>query len=320
MTIPQRLADDGALALIRGLARLVFALLGYGYLNTQLQDVDGNGLMLALVFLLAYLGVHVVLLWRGRWVAELGGLALDLLAVTVVVILDPANTPPTLLLFMVVTLSAGLLRGLGRFIISCAASLVIVGGLFAMGRFSPDSSTPVLFLLVLMAAMGAYVAMLLYRSAVLVRRAREATWRDRDTGMVSRDAMIATSGWLLPLHDRLGASLTLVALSPAHPGGMQSLADNLARRLRRSDVAARYTDDSIAVCLPCTTQTAAENLLSDLRQQGNLFNAAVLSVTHADHALDKLLTDLHGHLQRAEEDDNQWLVHAPAPSPERGRT
>ncbi|MDF1820088.1 MAG: GGDEF domain-containing protein [Alcanivoracaceae bacterium] len=318
MTIPQRLVDDGALALIRGFARLVFALLGYGYLSVQLGSTTGNGLMLALVFLLAYLVVHVVLLWRGRWIAEMGGLGLDLLAVTVLVILDPAATPPTLLLFTVVTLSAGLLRGLGRFMLSCAASLAIVGGLFAMGKFSPESSSAVLFLLILMAAMAIYSGMLMYRASVLVRRAREATWRDPETGLVSREAMVATSGWLLPLHDRLGASLTLVALSPAHPGGLQSLTDNLARRLRRSDVAARYHDDTIAVCLPCTTQTAAENLLTDLRQQGNQFNAAILSVGNAEHALDRLLGQLYSHLQRAEEDDNQWLVHAPVPTSERG--
>jgi GGDEF domain-containing protein len=163
----------------------------------------------------------------------------------------------------------------------------------------------------IMLACALYAGILLYRNQAHERLAHEATWRDPQTGLISHQALISTAGWLLPLHDRLASPLTLVLV---HTGAKQSLSDmaeSLSQRLRRSDVAARYGEQTLALMLPCTTVTAAENLLTDLRQNDGDFCAVLSAVTSSSHSLEAVLQHLQQQLQRANESGGHWLVHAP---------
>lgn len=312
MTVPTLLASHTGMNLVRGLGRLVFGLLVFGYLTIQLGDGDDLWRMVPAVLLVAFVLLHALSAWRGGLFAEAGGIALDLLAVSIAVLLDPAPIAPTYFLFLVVILGGGLLQGPTRFLLLSALSAAIVSLLFLLK--TNEHSASQLFLLTVMAATVVWFGLLLYRAGVTVRQAQDAAWRDPETGLISREAMVASAGWMMPLHDRLGASMTVAVLQPAHPGALCSLSDNLARRLRRSDLAARYDNDSIAVVLPCTTQTAAENLLTDLRQAGNRFQVAVLNISDAERSLEMLLAHLQTQLARATDEDAHWLVHAAPPA------
>ena len=313
MSIPAKFVSQAGLNLVRAMARLVFAIVVFAYLYSQLNDVSSSMRLMPAILLGGYLLMHALVAWRGGWLSELAGMALDLGTVTLAVLLDPADVPPTLLLFLVVIMGGGLLKGEGRFLALTGSSIILVAGLLATGAVGGEAQhIELLFTLTVLASAVLYLGILIYRARLQRRQLREATWRDPETGLVSRDAMIATAGWLLPLHDRIASTVTLVLLQPTHPGALGSLADHLARRLRRSDVAARYDLDLIALALPCTSLTAAENLLSDLREEGHRFTTAVLAVTDGEQSLERRFGHLEHHLARASEDDSQWLVHAPA--------
>ena len=105
----------------------------------------------------------------------------------------------------------------------------------------------------------------------------------------------------------------MVLISPAQAGTLTQLADNLAQRLRKSDIAARY-EDVIALLLPCTTLTAAENLLSDVRESTQPFYASITTLTNDQHGLEETLVRLEHHLGRAVGNAEHWLAHAPVQS------
>lgn len=309
MRFSDRLATDNALTLVRSLARLVFSSLTFVYLYQGGLDA---GSWLAVLVLAGYIVLHAMLVWRGGLPAEIGGVALDVSAIALSVWLDPSPMPPTLLLFLVLILSGGLLHGPMRFNVLLALSAAAVALLISLGerRLGADISA-MWFAGTIMLACALYAGILLYRNQAHARLAREATWRDPQTGLISHQALLSTAGWLVPLHDRLAAPLTLV-LVQASDKGLPVLAERLSQRLRRSDVAARYGDDILALILPCTTVTAAENLLTDLRQNSDPFRAAVSAVNGSDRSLEIILQHLEQHLQRAD-NEHHWMVHAPGP-------
>lgn len=307
MRFSDRLATDNALTLVRSSARLVFALITFTYLYHGGIDV---GSWLALVMLGAYVVLHGALVWRGGIVAEVGGVTLDILAIAASVWLDPSPMPPTLMLFLVLILSGGLLHGPMRFNLLLGLSALAVAALISLGERRIGADVPAMwFAGTIMLACALYAGILLYRNQAHERLALEATWRDPQTGLISHQALISTAGWLLPLHDRMAAHLTLVLVETGATQNLATLAERLSQRLRRSDVAARYNEQALALMLPCTTVTAAENLLSDLRQQGTEFRAALVAVSSSDQSLEAALHHLQQHLQRAN-DSNHWMVHA----------
>jgi hypothetical protein len=309
MQFSDRLATDNALTLVRSAARLIFGALTFTYL---FYSDTSFGLWMAVPVLAAYIGLHGVLVWRGGTLAEVAGVIVDVLAIAIAVWMDPSPMPPTLMLFLVMILSGGLLHGPGRFNLLLAASAVAVAVLISFGerRVGADI-TAMWFAGTIMLACALYAGILLYRNQAHGRLAREATWRDPQTGLISHQALLSTAGWLLPLHDRMAAHLTLVLIKTAPNQNMVPLAEKISSRLRRSDVAARFNETTLAVMLPCTTVTAAENLLSDLRQQGTEFRAALVGVSSSDHSLESVLQHLDQHIQRASNESGHWMVHAP---------
>lgn len=307
MQFSDRLATDNALTLVRSSARLVFGALTFLYLYQH--PASSLGGLLVLMVVAGFFTLHGLLVWRGGWLAEFGGLLVDLLAVAAAVWLDPASMPPTLLLFLVILLSGGLLHGPARFNLLLALSALTLLLLIGLGERRLDGdSTAMLFAMTIMLACALYAGVLLYRNQAHERLAREAAWRDPETGLISHQALISTAGWLLPLHDRMALSVTL-ALVRSDPQRLPDTAEALARRLRRSDVAARYDDTTLAVILPCTTQTAAENLFGDLRQDHEDFRVALITLSDSEQSLEATLHHLKQQLTRAH--GSHWLVHAP---------
>ncbi|PKM22326.1 MAG: GGDEF domain-containing protein [Gammaproteobacteria bacterium HGW-Gammaproteobacteria-14] len=311
MRFSDRLATDNALALVRSSARLVFAVLTFLYLRQYQEGISGTTVV-ALVVLLGYLAAQGALLWRGGMLAEFGGMSLDIVAIALAVWLDPSSMPPTLLLFLVLVLSGGLLHGPKRFNLLLALTAIALTVILSISEQKLSLDIPaVWFALTIMTACAVYAGVLLQRNHAHARLAREAAWQDPQTGFISHQALLSTASWLLPLHDRMASPLTLALLSPGANVNLPTLAEHLSRRLRRSDVAARFDGETLALMLPCTTVTAAENLLTDLHQQGNDFRAAIIGVQDSDSSLDANLRHLEHHLQRAGESSGHWLVHAP---------
>lgn len=312
MKFVDHIASERGLVIVRLLARVLFAVLVWLYflfLPDAALGMTGHGLFAG------YLILQALLVWKRLPLQETLALALDAAGILFVLATDPATPSPTLVLFLVSLVSAGLLRGLNRFILVLIAYAALVFLLFAT-RYEPGrpvADTPTLFLLALVALAALYTGLLLFRAGIVARRAREATWRDPETGLVSRDALVATGGWLLPLHDRLASDLTIALVSPANRDTLGALADHLSARLRRSDIAARYEDGVLALLLPCTSLTAAEELLGNLRRDSVPFYAAVMTLSNDQHGLDGLLLGLRQHLSRAWGNSEHWLAHATAP-------
>jgi hypothetical protein len=162
MRFSDRLATDNALTLVRSSARLVFAVITFLYLYQGGVDV---GSLLSLLMLGGYISLHGMLVWRGGLIAEAGGVVLDLLAIALAVWLDPSQMPPTLLLFLVLTLSGGLLHGPMRFNVLLALSALMIAALMNLGerRFDTDISA-IWFAGTIMLACALYAGILLYRN------------------------------------------------------------------------------------------------------------------------------------------------------------
>jgi hypothetical protein len=311
--LQDRIASENGLILVSTIARLLFASLVFSYFVTsaELEPLSLSGHLLFWGYLAAQIGLLAKVIPAREWLA----LILDAGAITFAVALDPSSPAPTLALYLISLMSAGLLRGLTSFFLMLCLNAALVATLLLTQQ---QAGEPVayanVFLLALVCVCAVYLGVLIYRNAVLTKKAQEATWSDPETGLISHHALVATAGWLLPLHDRLAANLTVALIQPAQAGQLSALSDLLAARLRKSDVASRYDRNVIALLLPCTTLTAAENLLGDLRNSTLPFYASIITLSNDRHGLEETLVQLEQHLGRAIGNAEHWLAHAPAPA------
>ena len=256
------------------------------------------------------MGIQLLLLiWRPVN-ADAFASALDLLTLGIVLLLDAGDPPPTMALLFIAVLSNGLLHGLKRFLIMLAGAEIVLAFVLPI-RLSYSDAASASASLLLVAALSAcmlYFGLMIWRNQHLSRAALEATWRDPDTDFISREALVSTAGWLVPLHDRISSPLTLVLVRHHE---LPLLADRVAQRIRRSDVAARYDEQHLALLLPCTATAAAEQLLNDLRTRHQGLRAAMMTLANGDAALEQALSHLQASMARTTEEDNHWLAHAP---------
>ncbi|KGD65380.1 hypothetical protein Y5S_01273 [Alcanivorax nanhaiticus] len=291
------------------LARALFALLAVFYFHNTDQFYFALPQATPCLLFFAYAGLQLALLiWRPSN-GDVFSSALDLLTLGIVMLLDAGSPPPTMALLFVAVLSNGLLHGLKRFLIMLAGAEIVLAFVLPI-RLSyastPDSSAS-LFLMAALSICMLYFGLMIWRNQVLARAALEATWRDPDTDFISREALVSTAGWLVPLHDRISSPLTLVLIQHDE---LPQLSDQVAQRIRRSDVAARYDATQLALLLPCTATAAAEQLLNDLRDRHPGMRAALMTLADGDIALEQALAHLEQTMARTTEDDSHWLAHA----------
>lgn len=265
------------------------------------------------VLLAGYVTGHVVLLLIQSKPSSLPlGAGIDLIALGILLGLDPGTPPPTLALFIVAVLSSGVLHGLKRFLITLTGAIVIL--LAALGARQLYATEPLaadtIFLLSSLAICVLYFSLLLLRNNLLAQKATEATWQDPDTGLISREALTHTAGWLLPLHDRLSNQLTVALVQTDSEDNLYKLNEIVIQRLRRSDVAARYDDKTIAVLLSCAEREIADAVLEDLYNKQPEIRVASMTLSNPDIALEAVLHRLDQTLERARKNQERWLVHA----------
>lgn len=310
MNTSSRIMSDQGVVLMQTLARALFACLAVIYFHHA--DHFFFSLPQATPWLLfaAYIGIQAALLFWRPVNGDAFASALDLLTLGIVLLLDVGDPPPTMALLFIAVLSNGLLHGIKRFLIMLGGAAVVLAFILPI-RFSQSAMHTVsanLFLVAALSACMLYFALMIWRNQALSRSALEATWRDPATDFISREALISTAGWLVPLHDRISSPLTLALV---HHEDLSLLSDRIAQRIRRSDVAARYDEEHIALLLPCTATAAAEQLLNDLRDKHPGMRAAVMTLTDAQAALEPALSHLHTAMARTQEDEGHWLAHAP---------
>lgn len=309
MSTTSRITSDQGVVLMQYLARALFALLAVFYFHNTDQFYFALPQATPWLLFFAYVGLQLALLiWRPSN-GDVFSSALDLLTLGIVMLLDAGSPPPTMALLFVAVLSNGLLHGLKRFLIMLAGAEIILAFVLPI-RLSyastPDSSAS-LFLMAALSICMLYFGLMIWRNQVLARAALEATWRDPDTDFISREALVSTAGWLVPLHDRISSPLTLVLIQHDE---LPQLSDQVAQRIRRSDVAARYDATQLALLLPCTATAAAEQLLNDLRDRHPGMRAALMTLSDGDIALEQALAHLEQTMARTTEDDSHWLAHA----------
>ncbi len=309
MSTTSRITSDQGVVLMQYLARALFALLAVFYFHNTDQFYFALPQATPWLLFFAYVGLQLALLiWRPSN-GDVFSSALDLLTLGIVMLLDAGSPPPTMALLFVAVLSNGLLHGLKRFLIMLAGAEIVLAFVLPI-RLSyastPDSSAS-LFLMAALSICMLYFGLMIWRNQVLARAALEATWRDPDTDFISREALVSTAGWLVPLHDRISSPLTLVLIQHDE---LPQLSDQVAQRIRRSDVAARYDATQLALLLPCTATAAAEQLLNDLRDRHPGMRAALMTLADGDIALEQALAHLEQTMARTTEDDSHWLAHA----------
>ncbi|MGB2248522.1 MAG: GGDEF domain-containing protein [Alcanivorax sediminis] len=309
MSTTSRITSDQGVVLMQYLARALFALLAVFYFHNTDQFYFALPQATPWLLFFTYVVVQLGLLFWRPANSDAFASAMDLLTLGVVMLLDAGSPPPTMALLFVAVLSNGLLHGLKRFLVMLAAAEVMLAIVLPV-RLSyaptPDSSAS-LFLVAALSICMLYFGLMIWRNQVLARAALEATWRDPDTDFISREALVSTAGWLVPLHDRISSPLTLVLIQH---GELPQLADQVAQRIRRSDVAARYDESQLALLLPCTATAAAEQLLHDLRDRHPGLRAALMTLADGDVALEQALTHLEQSMARTTEEDSHWLAHA----------
>ncbi|MCK0155119.1 GGDEF domain-containing protein [Alcanivorax sp. S6407] len=309
MSTTSRITSDQGVVLMQYLARTLFALLAVIYFHNTDQFYFSLPQATPWLLFFAYVGMQLgLLVWRPAN-GDAFASALDLITLGIVMLLDAGSPPPTMALLFVAVLSNGLLHGLKRFLIMLAGAEVVLAIVLPI-RLSyastPDSSAS-LFLMAALSICMLYFGLMIWRNQVLARAALEATWRDPDTDFISREALVSTAGWLVPLHDRISSPLTLVLIQH---GELPQLSDQVAQRIRRSDVAARYDETQLALLLPCTATAAAEQLLNDLRDRHPGMRAALMTLSDGDVALEQALAHLEQSMARTSEDEGHWLAHA----------
>lgn len=244
--------------------------------------------------------------------ADVLAATLDLVTLGVVLLLDGGNPPPTMALLFLAVLSHGLLHGPRRFLVMLVAAeavlVVVMPVRFGHGGELAQMSAS-LFLLAALTLCTLCFGLMIWRNQTLARTALDAAWRDPETELISREALVSTAGWLIPLHERLSSPLTLVLL---HHDDLVALADTVSRRLRHSDIVARYDRQHLALLLPCTTAASAEQVLHTLRSRQPDLRAALLTLNNGNAALEQVLHHLETAMPRTRSDDSHWLAHASA--------
>ncbi|EKF73808.1 hypothetical protein A11A3_12038 [Alcanivorax hongdengensis A-11-3] len=310
MNTSNRIASEQGVVLLQYVARVLFATLAVLYFHHTPAFFFTLPQATPWVIFVAYVVLQLLLLFWRPANADIFASALDLVTLGIVLLLDIGNPPPTMALLFIAVLSNGLLYGLKRFLIMLAAAEVVLTVVLPirLSYVTDNQASASLFLLAALTGCMLYFGLMIWRNQTLARAALEATWQDPDTGFISHQALVSTAGWLVPLHDRISSPLTLALIEHED---LALLADRVAQRIRRSDVAARYGDQQLALLLPCTATAAAEQLLNNLRDRNPGMRAALMTLNDGDAALEQALSHLEGSMARTTNEDGHWLAHAP---------
>lgn len=299
---------------IRFATRVVFTTLTLGYFLFALPQATTSvwQLSLGIIAALGYLAVHGYLHYQkprfANWCVPL----LDIAALCLVLWLDPTTPPPTLVLLFTL-LFAWRTKGAPNIAATLgllALAIIIALPLHLMNSNSQDTTRTVFALLFLLATFLSF-GTLMMQHLLIRKRLAKRQWQDPETGLITHHTLILTADWLLPLHNRLGAPLTAMLLSPLEVEDFSRLCDYLQMRLRRSDIISRFntTAPRLAVLLPDTSLADTEALLQLIRPGAPKLQAVIMAVPD-NISLELVLERLRQTQQRTPQPPKEETYHA----------
>ncbi len=198
---------------------------------------------------------------------------LDIFAVSVAVLNDPYDIPPTLIIFILVVLGNGMRYGMPFFAEGVIASFI--GGLATLGLRQMNSSLSMapgmIFLTLFSGIVLIYAYILMGRIESSRRQLEHSSATDTLTGLLNRRGLYETAERLFDRALDHGEKIVVMFADMdkfksindtyGHPAGDQLLREFgivLRESLRLHDVAARYGGDEFVLILSNTTLDEAE--------------------------------------------------------------
>lgn len=314
MKATQLLLSDYHFRHIRFATRVLFSALTLSYFLVALPQ-EGTPLWLlslGIVTAISYLAVHGYLHYRKPRLANWSVPLVDVAALCLVLWLDPITPPPTLVLLFTLLFAwrtkgaPSIAATLGLLLLA----IIIAFPLHIMSANSHNTTSAVFALLFLLMTFLSF-GTLMMQHLLIRKRLAKRQWQDPETGLITHHTLILTADWLLPLHNRLGAPLTAMLLSPLDVEDFARLCDYLQMRLRRSDVISRFNtvEPRLAVLLPDTSLADAEALLQLIRPEAPKLQAVIMAVPD-NISLELVLERLRQTQQRTPQPPKEETYHA----------
>lgn len=207
---------------------------------------------------------------------------LDIVAVSVAVLNDPYDIPPTLIVYILVVLGNGMRYGMPFFAEGLVASFI--GGLTALGIRQMNSTLNMapgmIFLTLFSGIVLIYAYILMGRIESSRRQLEHTSATDTLTGLLNRRGLYEIAGRLF---DRaLGHGEKLIVMfadmdkfktindTYGHPAGdqvLRELGTIFRESLRAHDIASRYGGDEFVVILSNTTMDEAEYVARRIQEK-----------------------------------------------------
>lgn len=312
MTANRLLLSEFHFRHIRFATRVALSLLTLSYFWWTLKQ-KGTPLWqlgLAPVLAMGYLGLHGYLHYQQPRFAHWCVPALDIAILSLVLWLDPTTPPPTLALLFTL-----LFNWQTNKTPNIAISLLLLALLIAVPlhllNASPQATTSALFALLFLLTTFLSFGVLMKQQALIRKRQAKRQWQDPETGLITHQTLILTADWLLPLHNRLGAPLTAMLLTPLEQGDFGRLCDYLQMRLRRSDIICRLSanESTLAILLPDTNLADTEALIQLIRPEAPPLQAVIMAVPD-NMSLELVIERLRQTQQRAPQPPQEDTYHA----------
>jgi diguanylate cyclase (GGDEF)-like protein len=238
-------------------------------------------------FFLSHGAINTILMWHAwrkpRSITRYRiAMWLDIVAVSVGVLNDPYDIPPTLIVYILVVLGNGMRYGMPFFAEGLIASFV--GGLSALGirqmHSTLNMAPGMIFLTLFSGIVLIYAYILMGRIESSRRQLEHTSATDTLTGLLNRRGLYEIAGRLF---DRaLGHGEKLVVMFAdmdkfksindtfGHPTGdqvLRELGTILRESLRAHDVASRYGGDEFVLILSNTTMDEAEYVARRIQEK-----------------------------------------------------
>ena len=231
-------------------------------------------------FFIAHSLINTVIMWHAwrhpRSIPRYRiALWLDILAVSVAVLNDPYDIPPSLIVYILVVLGNGMRYGMPFFSEGLIASFI--GGLAALGirqTHSTLSMAPgMIFLTLFSGIVLIYAYMLMGRIESSRRQLEHTNATDTLTGLLNRRGLYEIAERLFDRAMGHGEKIVVMFADMdkfknindtfGHPAGdqvLRELGTILRESLRAHDIAARYGGDEFVLMLSNTTMDEAEHV------------------------------------------------------------
>ncbi len=273
---------------VQFLVRYLFAALGLFYFNVA-PGPNGEWLGLPTInaLFLIHAAVNTVNLWdaRRRPYAPLRyrfAMWLDIVMITMTVLNDPYEIPPSLVVYIMVVLGNGMRYGMrlfGEALVGSFAGAMVALTLRYVGGW--EALTPgVLFLNLFGAIILVYAYILMSRIERSRRSLEEHSRRDPLTGLMNRAAFLEEAAALFREAERRGRPLVLMFADLdrfkqvndryGHSAGdrvLASVARTIHACVRANDLAARYGGDEFVLLLMDCTLDEAEAVAGRIQAQ-----------------------------------------------------